>query len=316
MMLLSIIIPIFNGEKTISACISSIVNQSINDNYEIIIINDGSTDNTLQIILDYQLKYENILIVDQPNKGLSYSRNIGLIKAKGKWIWFVDGDDEIPPYSLNNILDILKTNEALDIINFNFKVGNYIEKHYCCNQNIYGNAIDLFTKRPIFNAAWNKIYKKDFLLNNHLTFTAGILCEDIEFNIRAFIKANQILFSPTFIYTYKWYPNSLCHSIEKQNKIIDGFIYSLTHVNEICKSHPQYLAKASFILITYINQLLRDINKNKRKEYLQNMSGIKLTHLRFSISIPYVVSRLFSISPKLCYQLQTIRSKFTQLLRR
>ena len=315
-MLLSIVIPIFNGEKTISACISSIVNQSINDNYEIIIINDGSTDNTLQIIQDYQLKYKNILIVNQPNKGLSYSRNIGLKKARGEWIWFVDGDDEIHFHSLYKILDILKKNETLDIINFNFKVGNYIEKHYCCYQNIYGNAIELFTKLPIFNVVWNKIYKKEFLLNNHLTFTAGILCEDIEFNIRAFIKANQILFSPTFIYTYKWYPNSLCHSIEKQNKIIDGFIYSLTHVNEICKSHPQYLAKASFILITYINQLLRDINKNKRKEYLQNMSGIKLTHLRFSISIPYVVSRLFSISPKLCYQLQTIRSKFTQLLRR
>lgn len=306
-MLLSIIIPIFNGEKTISACISSIVNQSINDNYEIIIINDGSTDNTLQIIQDYQFKYENILIVNQPNKGLSYSRNLGVSKAKGKWIWFVDGDDEIHPYSLDSILDILKTNEILDIINFNFKVGNHIDKQYCFNNIIYGNSTELFTKQPIYGSVWNKIYKKEFLLNNHITFTIGILCEDIEFNIRAFIKAKQILFSPTFIYIYKWHSNSLCHSIEKQNKIIDGFIYSLTHVNDICQSHPQYLAKASFILITYINQLLRGINKNKRKEYLQNMSSIKLTHLRFAISIPYGVSRLFSISPKLCYQLQTIR---------
>lgn len=201
-MLLSIVIPILNGEKTIYQCIFSIVNQPTKYNYEIIIINDGSTDNTLSIILELQKRYENIHIINQINKGLSFSRNLGITKAKGKWIWFVDGDDEIYPESLNNILKVLETNTNLDIINFNFKVGNYVEKHFCCTENIRGNAIELFIQQPIFNAAWNKIYKKEFLLNNKIVFTNGILCEDIEFNIKAFIKANHILFSPIYIYIY------------------------------------------------------------------------------------------------------------------
>ena len=315
-MLLSIVIPVYNGEKTISSCIFSIINQPVNYNYEIIIINDGSTDDTLSIIADLQKRFHNIIIINQSNKGLSYSRNKGLIKAKGKWIWFVDGDDEIHPNSLNNILNALETNVNLDIINFNFKVGKHIDTNYNFKENLYGNSIKLFTKNNIYGAVWNKIYRKDFLSINRIYFITGILCEDIEFNIKAFIKANQILFSPIYIYIYKYYPNSLCHSKNRQHEIINGFIYSLTHVNTICQSHPQYLAKAAFILITYINQMLRNIDIEEREKYLQKMSTIKLTHLKFCPSIPYTVSRLFSISPKLCYELQTLRSKFTKLLRK
>ena len=95
----SIVIPVYNVEKYLEECIESAIKQSLND-IEIICINDGSTDSSLEILKKYEKKYSNIIVISQENKGLSASRNVGIRKAKGKYIYFLDSDDFIDTNSM------------------------------------------------------------------------------------------------------------------------------------------------------------------------------------------------------------------------
>lgn len=105
-MFLSFIIPVYNAEAYLKECLESILHQNLSyDEYEIICINDGSTDNSLDILIEYERTYDNIRIIDQKNAGVSAARNIGLATAAGEYVWFVDADDFIG----KNILNMLKT---------------------------------------------------------------------------------------------------------------------------------------------------------------------------------------------------------------
>ena len=120
MMKFSIVIPVYNVEKYLKECLESVINQSYTD-YEIICVEDASTDASYNILLDYSLKYEKIrLIRNLENRGLSYSRNVGLEIASGEYVWFVDSDDYIEPDALQSIADKL-SDEAVDILNINYK---------------------------------------------------------------------------------------------------------------------------------------------------------------------------------------------------
>ena len=110
----SIIIPAYNQEKYISECLNSVTNQTVT-NWECIVVNDGSTDNTKKIILSYTEQYPKIRMVDQPNKGLSASRNKGLSEAKGDYIQFLDSDDAIKENKLKLQLDLLKQTSELSL---------------------------------------------------------------------------------------------------------------------------------------------------------------------------------------------------------
>ena len=90
----SIVIPVYNVEKYLKQCLESVVNQTL-DKIEVICINDGSTDNSLNILKEYEKKYNNIIIIDQENKGPGFARNIGMKRASGKYIYFLDSDDYI-----------------------------------------------------------------------------------------------------------------------------------------------------------------------------------------------------------------------------
>lgn len=110
---LSFIIPAFNCSKYISDCILSLIQQDLSpENYEIIIINDGSTDNTRSILTDFQEKYKNIKVYDQDNHGRDYARNQGVKKAKGDYIWFIDNDDYI---TANCIKKLISTAQTLNL---------------------------------------------------------------------------------------------------------------------------------------------------------------------------------------------------------
>lgn len=107
--LLSIIIPVYNVEKYVATCLDSVLEQDIgHDEYEIICINDGSTDGSLQILQEYAEKYNNIVVIDKPNEGVSATRNLGIEKAQGEYIWFIDADDWIARNCLGYIFDIIK----------------------------------------------------------------------------------------------------------------------------------------------------------------------------------------------------------------
>lgn len=202
-MFLSIIIPVYKTEKYLRKCLNSCVHQNINE-YEIIIVDDGSPDNSLSIAKEYALSYNNIKIVSQTNAGLSAARNIGLNNACGNYVWFVDSDDWIEENCLGRICSLLKS--GVDILQLQYR--KVYEKDY------YNLEIPFYIingiksgKEIIFSGglptpAQFSIYRTEFLRNNNLKFYEGILHEDSEFKPRATYLANSISSDTDVSYNY------------------------------------------------------------------------------------------------------------------
>ncbi len=128
-MILSIILPVYNAEKYLSNCINSLINQDISSsNYEIIIINDGSTDTSPGIAETYASKHTNISLYHQQNKGLGATRNIGITYAKGNYIYFIDSDDYIVNNCLGTITNYLRS-EKPDILTFQSHITSLLNIH-------------------------------------------------------------------------------------------------------------------------------------------------------------------------------------------
>lgn len=196
-MILSIIIPVYNVELYIGKCLQSCLKQNSDfENYEIIVINDGSNDTSFKIIKSIVKDISNVKIINQPNKGLSAARNIGLKQAKGEYIWFVDGDDWIEQ---NIIIELYKaaTTCNLDILALN-----------ACNRDLRGNKTldrshkyiqgkiysgeDYFLQNKFQTCVPFYIFRRSFLEKNNLSFYIGIFHEDSEFTPRAILSTTRI----------------------------------------------------------------------------------------------------------------------------
>lgn len=198
-MKLSIIIPVFNCAEFIRKCIKSIVEQGVDD-YEIILIDDGSKDSSLEICRDFANSYNYIRVFFQENKGASSARNLGLDNAIGDYIWFVDADDYILPV-LKQILTIISSGD-FDLYLFDYE--RYSKgKATAVNisdKTLILNRVNLSLKgKPHY--LWNRIYKRGTIGN--LRFLDGTKnLEDFLFNVKFINKANSFLYNPIAIYRY------------------------------------------------------------------------------------------------------------------
>ena len=176
MKLLSIIIPIYNLEDYIETCLESIVSQ-VKDDIEILLIDDGSTDSSKQICELFLKKYSYIKYFYQKNSGVSVARNVGLDKASGEYIMFVDGDDWFLPNTISKIVAKIK-DKSFDMIiggyvescknvstykNYSDELINYIEKEKYPN-----NAIKIFSDNVYIPALWGNIFRKSILKDNKI----------------------------------------------------------------------------------------------------------------------------------------------------
>jgi glycosyltransferase involved in cell wall biosynthesis len=229
MLKLSIIIPVYKVENYIQKCIESILRQNIyNDDYEVIIIDDGSPDNSVKIVENLLKKINNIIIYKQQNKGLSYARNEGIKISKGKYLWFVDSDDWIEINSITKIIDAINIIDAdvfvtpmrkieestgettLKLFN-NFKV---VSK---------STLIDLLKNIDNITPVQKYIIKKSFLIENDLKFYLNIYHEDLEFVPRMLFNANYIYIINDVIYNYLKRENgsiTSTYSIKRSNDLI------------------------------------------------------------------------------------------------
>ncbi len=232
---LSIIIPVYNTEKYISKCLESCLSQGIDEKiYEIIIIDDGSTDNSLNIIKDFEKKDNNITVISQENKKQGAARNNGLGIAKGEYIWFVDSDDWIEPDAISSILNYLST-WNLDILRFDavdhkpngimLRPCKHIPNHlYARHEALLEDEISVCVPFHIF--------KKSFLQENRLTFIENIFYEDNEFMLRAYEKVES------FSYLRK----SLYNVLFRDNSTTRTLVYSRNlYLLKVIESHIEYL---------------------------------------------------------------------------
>lgn len=205
---ISIIIPVYNVEKYLSKCLQSIFSQqNIIDLIEVIIVNDGSPDNSHLIIEQYARKYYNTIRVhNQENQGLSMARNNGLDMAKGKYVWFVDSDDWLPDGSINNVIREIEANPEIDV--FSSFLNEYFEdsESYRCTSykgELYFSGLEYMDKKFPIGASQRYIYKRDFLNLNHIRFVPKILHEDAVWGYMMLYKAKHIKIISNPIYVYR-----------------------------------------------------------------------------------------------------------------
>lgn len=174
---ISIIVPIYNAEKVLKRCVDSILNQSYK-NFELILINDGSKDKSIDIINEYKEKDERIKVIDNKNKGVSETRNIGIKTSKGEYIQFIDADDFIDPYMIEETLKEIEKNKADSVITglyLDIESENEIKSSKQTfeykieegNSNIAVAVMDRLNGTYI-NSPVNKIYKKSIIIDNNI----------------------------------------------------------------------------------------------------------------------------------------------------
>lgn len=231
-MFLSIIIPIYKVENYIRGTLESIYNQECaEDIFEVICINDGTPDGSMQIVGEFALKHANLHIINQENQGLSCARNAGLRIAKGDYIWFVDSDDQVADGSIKH-LEITISNEP-DIDFFGFDICKVQEdsqiesvEHIVLREKdkfLYGQCVNVnqLIHKTHIAPVQRFVFRKAFLDKYHLEFYPKILHEDKEFMVRAFFLARKVM-----LVNYSPYYYLIRHSGSIMSSINMRSIYS------------------------------------------------------------------------------------------
>ena len=219
----SVIIPVYNTEKYLSACIDSVLQQD-NVSFEIILVDDGSTDSSANICDTYAKDYDNIKAIHIQNSGPATAKNIGLKHVQGNYIALTDSDDKMEPLMLFKMVSAGYKYDA-DIICCNYKQVDeqgHVSHLNSTNQQYILNheegLIHFFSKDKIYSQCWTKLYKRQMLVDNGIENDPGLRTdEDFIFNIRAFIKARTTVIVDEPLYEYTHRSSSLAHAYYKKN---------------------------------------------------------------------------------------------------
>lgn len=208
-MKLTVVIPAYNIQDYIGECIASCYgndNISLND-FEIIVINDGSTDKTKVVAESYCKKHSNLRVITRTNGGLSAARNTGIHAANGDYIWFVDGDDYLNQDSIGFVLNDIDKYKC-NILTYGYNIimeGVETQKVQIRQRSEVVNSNKEFLSGN-FNfpmLVWTHIYNRKFIIDNELEFCEGIIHEDVEYKFRSHFPASSVLLSDKITYNYR-----------------------------------------------------------------------------------------------------------------
>ncbi len=236
-MRVSVIVPVYNVECYLRRCLDSCVNQTLKD-IEIIVINDGSTDNSLEIAEEYAKKYDNIILKSIHNSGLSVARNTGLAMAKGKYVYFVDSDDWMEENCLEELFNLAEKN-ILEVITFDAKKAweegcSEDEEHLERHAIIDGTRIYTGTefvreykdREGILVQAWTYFVRRDFLNKNGIIFLPNAIYEDMKYHMDLLIACNRMMYLPMKLYNRFYRRGSIIISNVSERKLLS--MYEIT----------------------------------------------------------------------------------------
>lgn len=213
----SIIMPIYNVERYLEKAIKSVLNQT-HKNIELILVNDGSPDNSIQICQYYEGKNDRVYLINQENKGVGYARNAGLARATGTYIYFIDSDDYIDANLIEDNVKVAKETAA-DLVVFGFieeltSQDGKTTKRIKTPKQTFSKSKEHF--RNHFNAyysftpyaLWNKLYKHQYLIENNIQFSDQTIGEDALFNLQVYSQIEKVVVNSNTYYHYVFRPNS------------------------------------------------------------------------------------------------------------
>lgn len=206
---ISVIIPVYNVEEYLPKCLDSLINQTLKD-IEIIVVNDGSPDNSEKIIKEYSKKDKRIVYIEKENGGQGSARNLGLKKARGEYVSFVDSDDYVELTMMEKMYYEAKNNK-LDVVICGYKnINNGKTENYYVSKQIIQDTLDNKNSK-IFNTVspWCKIYNREFLLKTNITFIEEkVWYEDLPYSIKVLSQTSKIGFVNEPLYDYLIRENS------------------------------------------------------------------------------------------------------------
>ena len=240
---LSIIIPVYNVAQFLRDCLESIVKQGL-DNYEVILIDDGSNDGSSDICDWYVSHYSQFHVIHQNNAGVSEARNKGILEAKGEYVLFLDGDDFLIPGSIPPLLNIAFQNN-LDLLGFkhifvpeNGMFEQDISLNAQSNLNILSGK-DYIAQYNFTIQIWWYLVRRDIIVYNKIFFPAGHMLEDAAYNMRLFLKCDRMAQVQNVAYCYRMRSNSIMHKNDNEHMtcLLDDYIYAAEIINDTIKKH-------------------------------------------------------------------------------
>lgn len=279
----SFIVPVYNTEKYLKKCLDSLVNQTYKD-FEIIVVNDGSTDKSSNIISKYQKKYKNIIVIDKENEGLSMARNRGVQKSSGKYIIFVDSDD----YVSNKLLEeVDKKIDDSDILRFQIatedeeytKINEYHEESF---ESMCGyDAFKYLSSYHFVEPAWCYVIRKNYYIENKFSFKKGVYHEDFGLIPYVIYKARKVKSIDFIGYYYIQRNGSIMNNNDykktvkkafdmiEQYKTMRLFAKNINRKNNLDDYFLSYISNSVIVKA-------RELKKDEKKVYINELKKLNV----------------------------------------
>lgn len=316
-LVLSIIVPVYNVEKYIEKCISSIVNQGAAfQDVELIIVNDGTKDNSIEVVRHYIDSHPNITLVNQENAGLSEARNTGMRYATGDYVWFFDSDDWMPEKALGRIISCVKEKQS-QVFLFQMEIYHDEDYHRTTYQgvqpvdNCSGGEILSLSFQSVEGYVPTQIYiaKRVFLIKNDLKFLKGVYHEDMDYCPRLLLSADCASFVDFPIYCYRIRSTG---SITTDDSLFfqrkKSYIKVFVHLNDfLCKSRDISVFERVLMVtacgfyndFTYKQWKIFLKNENLN-EFIKQLKRVVFQNIKHANGVTHVMRLvIFMVSPSL-----------------
>ncbi|QKE74982.1 glycosyltransferase [Arthrobacter citreus] len=287
--MISVVLPVYNVEKYLEDCLISLLNQSYQD-FEIIAINDGSTDDSLSVLSEYKNKFKHFKVITQVNKGLSEARNTGLKHVKGKYLYFLDSDDYLLSNTFENLVKLAEENN-LDLVKFdanpfceiegNFKMSNYDTSKLLKENVIYSKDEYLrLVRKRFMPPVWLYFIKSSIILEKSLTFKKDLLHEDELFTVQLLKECNRIMYDSSKYFQRRYRANSIMtKSLGRNVKSFESIIKIINIFNDLQKVEKdkgefwRFLQKRKNILYTSLFFYEFNLKSERLKLLTKNLNS-------------------------------------------
>lgn len=301
------IVPVYNAEQTIGRCADSILAQQNISDYEVIFVNDGSSDSSRSILESYRRKDARVVVIDQNNAGVSAARNAALFAAKGDYIQFLDADDWIPDHSTAQMLHAAKENHAdLVIGNFYRVDGPHISEKGSIKQND-PMTLEEFAEQMLespadfyYGVLWNKLYKNSIIQKNEIRMDEDLnYCEDFIFNLEYYLHIHTVVPLQVPVYYYVKTPGSLVNQTSPATMAATK-INVFTYYNKFYKNildEKEYrrdrLAIVSYLIDAAKDQMAVPFMPGTQKLGTEKVPVYYESHLENPIVLGYYMRKLY-----------------------